>query len=205
MAKSKENTNLETRLDKILKELKLEDPILVDDIKNMIWNETDHMDLARLFQALTEDETDPKKIEKVMEVLQDSWNNFPHKTLQGLSPEEKIQGKTPPKKVIAPKIAKKVQDLFPGRYPEKVRFTKIGDVEWGFEFPGYYYNLFERLFQLEELNLSAEEYEEELRAILRICPEAFDAAKELAEFYILNDELILAQEILEKTIKLARS
>ncbi len=199
------NNSLELRLDKILKGLKLEEPISVDDIKNMIWNETDHMDLARLFQFLTEEETDPKKIEEVMEILQEAWNNLPHKTLKGLSPEEKIQHKTPPKNITAPKIAKKVHDLFPGRYPEKVRFTKIGDIEWGFEFPGYYYNLVERLFQLEELNLSAEEYEEELRAILRICPEAFDAAKELAEFYILNDELILAQEILEKTIKIARS
>lgn len=91
MTKSKKNTDLELRLDKALKGLKLVESISVDDLKNVIWNETDHMDLARLFQFLTEDETNPKKIEEVMEILQEAWNKFPHKVLQGLSPEEKSQ------------------------------------------------------------------------------------------------------------------
>lgn len=198
-------SNPERKLDRVLKELNLSHPISVDDIKNFIWNETNHLDLARLFQFLTEDIKSEKKAEEVMNLLQDAWNAFPHKSLQGLSPEEKIKGKAPPKKIIVPKTTTKVHNLFPERYPERVRFIKIDEVEWGFEFPGYYYDLFERLFQMDEEDLTAKEYENELKTILRICPETFDATRELAEFCIYNREPELAREILEKTINLARS
>ncbi len=205
MTKNNKSNTIEIHLAEVLKGLKLVEPISVEDIKSLIWYETDHMDLARLSQLLTEDKTNPKKVEEVMEILQEAWNNFPHKSLQGLSPIEKSEGKTPPKHIVAPKSVKKVHDLFPGKYPEKVKFSKLGDIEWGFEFPGVYYNLFERLFQLDESDSSADEYEEELKTILRICPETFDAAKDLAEFYIYINEINLAQAALEKAIQLARS
>lgn len=205
MNKSRKNSNLENKLAKALKELKLQKPISVDEIKSFIWSETDHMDLARLFQYLTENETDDKKVDEIMNLLQEAWNNFPHKILGGLSPAEKIQHKSPPKNIKSPQVTKRVHNLFPDKYPNKVKFTKIGEVEWEFDFPGYYYDVCERLFQLDEEDISAEEYERDLKTLLRICPEAFDVAKELAEFYIYNKELTLAREILEKTISHAKT
>lgn len=181
-------TDLEHRLEQALKELNSTKPIMVADIKSLIWNEKSQ-----------------EKVEKIMNLLQEAWNSFPHNSLQGLSPEEKVKKKSPPKTIIAPKTTAKVHNLFPEKYPQKVQFIKIGKIEWGFEFPGYYYDLFERLFQLDEEDISAREYENELKTILRICPETFDAAKDLAEFYIYNKEPKLAREILEETINLAKS
>jgi hypothetical protein len=61
----------------------------LDDIKEIIYNEDgqdDLTDVVAMFdigQGLTE-------LENILEIINDAWNYFPHKILNGLSPAEKL-------------------------------------------------------------------------------------------------------------------
>ncbi len=60
----------------------------MDDIKEIIFDEDgadDMSDIIRMF-----DNGDIDNLSTVLEIVSDAWNYFPHKILNGLSPEEKL-------------------------------------------------------------------------------------------------------------------
>jgi len=78
---------IERELVDMLKETKSD--FGLDDIKEIIYNEDgqdDLTDVVAMFdigQGLTE-------LENILEIINDAWNYFPHKILNGLSPAEKL-------------------------------------------------------------------------------------------------------------------
>ena len=61
----------------------------LDYIKKVIYNEEDNDDLMKAF-AVFDRGGDIDEMNEILEVVNDAWNYFPHKCLNGLSPMEKI-------------------------------------------------------------------------------------------------------------------
>lgn len=61
----------------------------LEDIKNAIYNEKetdDMMDVVAMFNR----GGDVSELSNILELVNDAWNYFPHKTIGGLSPAEKL-------------------------------------------------------------------------------------------------------------------
>ncbi len=61
----------------------------LEDIKKIIYNE-DGQDCLTDVIAMFDRGGDASELENILELVSDAWNYFPHKTLGGLSPAEKI-------------------------------------------------------------------------------------------------------------------
>jgi hypothetical protein len=61
----------------------------LEDIKEIIYDEEDHDDLVRII-AMFDNGQGLIEMENILETINDAWNYFPHKLLDGLSPAEKI-------------------------------------------------------------------------------------------------------------------
>lgn len=62
---------------------------MLDDIKDVIYNEEDQDDLMKAVSMFDTGKI-PDELENILELTNDAWNYFPHKTLKGLSPAEKV-------------------------------------------------------------------------------------------------------------------
>lgn len=83
-----DKTAIERKFCKLIEELNLE--ITIDDVKRMIWEEEDLKDYQNLMLAFAGKVADIKRANEICEIVSEAWNNFPHKSLDGLSPTEKI-------------------------------------------------------------------------------------------------------------------
>jgi len=94
-----------------------------------------------------------------------------------------------------------------GKNVPPVQFVEFKKGSWTFDFNSQLYDkLFNRLFELDELDIENDEREKELLSIIAQMPEVFDASRELAQMY--NDEDDRSDEvnqIYEKAFALARS
>ncbi len=61
----------------------------LDDIKKVIYNEESHNDLTKMITMFDQGQ-DLAEINEILEVINDAWNYFPHRCLDGLCPTEKI-------------------------------------------------------------------------------------------------------------------
>lgn len=61
----------------------------LDDIKDVIYNE-DGQDCLTDIIAMFDNGQGLAELENVLELVNDAWNYFPHKSLDGLCPTEKI-------------------------------------------------------------------------------------------------------------------
>jgi hypothetical protein len=61
----------------------------LEDIKEVIYDEEDHDDLVRII-AMFDNGQGLIEMENILDAINDAWNYFPHKILDGLSPAEKI-------------------------------------------------------------------------------------------------------------------
>lgn len=91
------------------------------------------------------------------------------------------------------------------QFPKKTRFVKIGENKWGFQFSKSYFDICDEHAILHETDFTENEYKKGLEKILFIMPEFFDAASNLAEFYLVNNNIKEAEEIYLKYIKFGRS
>ncbi|PCI19878.1 hypothetical protein COB64_03215 [Candidatus Wolfebacteria bacterium] len=78
---------IEKDLLNILKETKSD--FSLEDIKDIIYNEEDQDDLTKVI-AIFDAGRETIELSSVLELVNDAWNYFSHKTLDGLSPAEKI-------------------------------------------------------------------------------------------------------------------
>lgn len=60
----------------------------LDDVKDTIYNEDGQDSLTNVI-AMFDNGLGVTELENVLELVNDAWNYFPHKTLNGLSPAEK--------------------------------------------------------------------------------------------------------------------
>ncbi len=61
----------------------------LDDVKDIIYNEDGQDSLTDII-AMFDNGLGLAELENVLELVNEAWNYFPHKTLNGLSPEEKL-------------------------------------------------------------------------------------------------------------------
>ncbi|KKU57284.1 MAG: hypothetical protein UX81_C0040G0008 [Parcubacteria group bacterium GW2011_GWA2_47_12] len=60
----------------------------VDDIKDIIYHEEESGDMMKIISLF--DRGSAGELSDVLELVSDAWNYFPHKTLNGISPQEKL-------------------------------------------------------------------------------------------------------------------
>ena len=78
---------IEQELVDMLKET--ESDFSLKNVLDVIYNEEDNDDMMRAV-AMFDRGGDASELEKILELITDAWNYFPHKTLKGLSPAEKV-------------------------------------------------------------------------------------------------------------------
>lgn len=78
---------IEEELLEMLKESKSD--FGLDDIKEIIYNEDGQDSLTDII-AMFDAGQDLAELQNVLELVNDAWNYFPHKVIDGLSPAEKI-------------------------------------------------------------------------------------------------------------------
>lgn len=61
----------------------------LDDIKEIIYNEKNQNDLAKIIEMFDKGQ-DIDGLNRILAIINDVWNYFPHKCLNGLCPMEKI-------------------------------------------------------------------------------------------------------------------
>jgi hypothetical protein len=60
----------------------------LDDVKNAIFLEKESDDMQKIIAMFDTGESDTTSLSTVIETITDAWNYFPHKTLDGLCPQE---------------------------------------------------------------------------------------------------------------------
>ncbi len=78
---------IEQELMDMLKET--ESDFTLDHVRDAIFHEKDSDDMIKVV-AMFDRGGDASELSNVLELVTDAWNYFPHKTLNGLSPAEKL-------------------------------------------------------------------------------------------------------------------
>ena len=78
---------IEQELVDVLKET--ESDFTLDHIRDVIFHEEDNDDMMKVV-AMFDRGGDATELENVLELVNDAWNYFPHKSLNGLSPMEMV-------------------------------------------------------------------------------------------------------------------
>lgn len=84
---AKKRKEVEKKLQELLKTTR--SSFNLEDIKDIIYNENGHESLKDII-AIFDTGQNMLKIEDILQTVNDAWNYFPHKTLEGLSPTEKF-------------------------------------------------------------------------------------------------------------------
>lgn len=82
-----ERREIERELSSLLKKTKSD--FTLEDIKEAIYEEEDMEDFQDIIAMFDTGEAF-EELENILDVVNDAWNFFPHRSLGGLSPEEKI-------------------------------------------------------------------------------------------------------------------
>ncbi len=196
--------------------------VTVDDIKDIVWNDYDHHVTSRMAFILAEQ--NPKtKFEDIIQMMQDAWNHFPHKGLNGLSPQEMVVRAHKDEGFTADK-RRDFYEIFKDTFPQETALARRGGNDWEWEFSAQYHALRAKLEALaadEEQGHGGSEAENEAIDALRFelldmlqtsaAKEAldndllqFDAAILLAHDAWHEDEGDEAMRILEESIFEAR-
>ena len=202
--------------------------ISVDDLKDIIWNGNDHTLISRAVSEIARQ--NPKaKFEDILAILNEAWNNFPHKCLNGLSPSDIIR-RLAQDKEFSSETRPDFYTLFSNSFPEKPSITRIKGNEWSWEFPAVFHSTRTIIAEMRQNDESFEEYdgcsenagsdelkieqtERELirrldlvsaKIILESDPLQFDAAVMLARDVYQNGDDRQAVDVLETAIEHAR-
>lgn len=85
---SKRRKEIENEFSGMLKEM--ESPFTIDHIKDIIYHEEDQDDLMKIISMFNNGLGDTSDLENILDLTNDAWNYFPHKSLNGLCPMEMI-------------------------------------------------------------------------------------------------------------------
>lgn len=79
--------SIEKELSRML--IRVKSPFMVERIKDIIWHEKDDNDLTKIISVFDKG-VGISELNKILDIINDAWNYFPHKSLNGLCPMEKI-------------------------------------------------------------------------------------------------------------------
>lgn len=83
----KKRNEIAKELSKMLK--KINSPFTIEHIKDIIYHEKDNDDLMKVVSIFDRGQS-IEELNRILEIANDAWNYFPHKSLNGLCPMEKI-------------------------------------------------------------------------------------------------------------------
>jgi len=83
----KKRAEIENQLNEIIDSMNLN--FSCDEIKNIIYNEKDQRALHEIISKFDQNQ-DIDELNRILQIINDAWNYFPHKCLNDLSPAEKI-------------------------------------------------------------------------------------------------------------------
>ena len=83
----KKRADIKNQLNEIIDSMGLS--VSFDEIKKVIYNEQDQSALHEIISKFNKGQ-DIDELNKILAIVNDAWNYFPHKILNGLSPVEKI-------------------------------------------------------------------------------------------------------------------
>lgn len=83
----KKRQEIEDAISKLLKET--ESKLMLEDIKSAIYNENDINDLNKIIFSFDKGQN-IDELNKIIQIINDAWNYFPHKCLDGLCPYQKF-------------------------------------------------------------------------------------------------------------------
>ena len=83
----KRREEIEHELMDMLKET--ESNFSLQDVQDVIFNEEGNDDMTKIV-AMFDRGGDASELSTILELVTDAWNYFPHKTLNGLSPADKL-------------------------------------------------------------------------------------------------------------------
>jgi tetratricopeptide (TPR) repeat protein len=206
-----DSNNIRPRLEKLLSQLTLPNPVTVSDIEDIIWNATNSSDFNRLTGLLLEADETREHQDEVIQLVQDAWNTLPHNKLGGKSPQQLVDeyksGQTGEATPITSshRKRKKLTEVFGDGYPDQTQLVKIGGLEWGFEFSRQHHEVTDEYLELQDSDITARQYEKQLRRIIELAPDQFDAASDLANFYASSKAYKQAKHVYEAVVSLAMS
>lgn len=112
---------IEQKLEGMLK--KVGGDFLLQDIKDIIFNEGGQDDLTQIIRMFDNGQ-DFSELENILQVVNDAWNYFPHKSLNGLCPMEKVlEGRASIYENYAPRSEQEMCELF-----EALLFMKTDEI-----------------------------------------------------------------------------
>lgn len=126
-------TELEENIVRLLKKLKIEEKISLNDVKDIVWNANENNLISRMFSFILEG-LSKKDSEETLNILQDAWNFFPHKKLNGLSPRDMLE-RCENDEYFSADDRTDFYEVFEDRFPEKTCLKNVLDNVWAFEYP----------------------------------------------------------------------
>lgn len=82
----KTRKEIEKKLEELLKQTKSD--FSLENIKEIIYNEKDQNDLVKIIEIFDKGQN-IDDLNSILAIVNDAWNYFPHKCLNGLSPAER--------------------------------------------------------------------------------------------------------------------
>ncbi len=193
--------------------------IMVADVKDIVWNENDHNLISRFAFVLAE-ENKKTSFDDILQTLNDAWNHFPHKRLNGLAPRDMVERMRDDEE-FRPDERATFFDLFDDHFPEAVRVQRQRGHDWAWEFPADFHSKMNRLRDTKDdyEKMMTMEDDEELspsaqmlttmtlgmsRALVDESPFLFDAVVMFARFAFEANDTKMARQTLENAIFEAR-
>lgn len=191
--------------------------IACGDIKDIIWNEQDNTLASQVAFQIIED--NPKtKMEDILQIINEAWNNFPHKKLNGLAPRD-IAERININKDFASEDRPDFYTIFKDKFPKETRIAQQGKNNWSFEYPALFnteraefLSMCEKNSELKNIESNEPDIDNLMqgfshemnlataKALLNNNPLHFDAAILLAKDAFRENQPRTAKNILESSI-----
>lgn len=217
---SDHQTPFETRLSGFLEQQCPASDLTLADIKDIVWNESEHTLVSRMAFAMAEQ--NPKsRLDNILNMVNDAWNNFPHKKLNGLAPREMIE-RSEQQADFEQDDRPDFYTVFASTFPKTIRLVHQRDTDWSWEYPADFHTAraglaamreeIEKLYDSESDNDMDTEVEvmriETGVSLAQACLDAeplqFEAALLLARDAFEEGEPERALEVLESAIREGR-
>lgn len=118
------------------------------ELKDIIWNSLDH-NLSSRLAFLLSDQNPKTKIEEILNMVMNAWNYFPHRALNGLSPNDMTERLSDDAE-FTPEDRWSLYEFFEDQFPEEPRIQNWGEHIWSWEFPAFYHTLLDELTATQE-------------------------------------------------------
>jgi len=206
-------STIENNLEKAIKICHLEKVISVQNIKSAIWNENSTGAINELVGIFLNHAPKNTDLNVLIKTIQDCWNNFSHRSLNGKSPFEMVQNQTGviDKNIISLNDKKYQTTLFDlkcaiTKNPNKeTKITKWHKNEYAFDYSLTHEKVIEKYYLLQDKKISLIKYFQEISKLVDIDQYFFDGIIVLAQAICNTNQPKKAFELLENAVNNAKT